>query len=138
MASFRLVFVRAKIGPHVLAIAFDSLKRLHFGSRKLGAAGFMKYLVLKIAAGVFLGILAALDLDKAIDIWELHEREKAYAEQQRLEAEALSARMKRAAEIMNQLTPDKMVTLCGSPLRENYAKGIDTLSMWYTGTDGHK
>ena len=46
--------------------------------------------------------------------------------------------MKRAAEIMNQLTPDKMVTLCGSPLRENYAKGIDTLSMWYTGTDGHK
>src|SRR2546427_2284092 len=95
-------------------------------------------LVLKIAAGVFLGIFAAFCVYIGIDSWESHERSKAYVEQQRLEAVALKERMKSATEHMPVLTPDELTAHCGTPLREGYDTSGRTKFMWYSGADGHK
>jgi hypothetical protein len=99
-------------------------------------ASFMK-LVLKIAAGVFLGIFAVFCVYIGIDSWESHERRRAYMEQQRLEAEALKTRMEHAAVNIAVLTPDKLRALCGVPLREGHYQGI-FFSMLYAGTDGNQ
>jgi hypothetical protein len=98
----------------------------------------VKYGVLKIAAGVFLGIVAAFCVYKAVEAWEIHARAKRYVEQQRLEAEALQSRISEAAEKLEpSLTPDKLVVLCGPPLRDRL-RGDSFRLMEYVGADGHK
>lgn len=95
----------------------------------------MKYLVLKIAGGVFFGILAAFLVFKGIDVWESHERERLYAERQRQEADALEKRIGRASLRIYGMSPDKLIGLCGPPLRDRF-EGIRR-TMDYTGADGH-
>jgi len=94
-------------------------------------------LVLKIAAGVFLGIFAAFCVYIGIDSWESHERSNAYAEQQRLEAEALKTRREEAARMLSVLTPNQLRALCGVPISEGDG-GSSSFSMRYAGTDGNQ
>ena len=94
-------------------------------------------LVLKIAAGVFLGIFAAFCVYIGIDSWESHERSKAYAEQQMLEAEARKKSLDKAALMLGGLSSNKVRALCGVPIRER----LDNLFhpfMRYAGVDGEE
>lgn len=100
-------------------------------------------LVLKIAAGVLLGILAAFLLYLAVEMWEMNNLAKQRAEQQRLDAameEARVAREKaRISEAVKEigdfmLLPDEAIERCGQPLR-GYRNG-DSTSLYYLGADG--
>ena len=88
-------------------------------------------LVLKIAAGVFLGVFAAFCVYIGIDSWESHERVKAYTEQQKQEFDAQKKRIDRAAQDLVRLTPNQALTLCGTPLRST------SHTMDYLGADSH-
>src|SRR5439155_6495788 len=80
--------------------------------------GFMK-LVLKIAAGVFLGIFVAFCVYIGIDSWESHERSNAYAEQQKQEFDAQKKRIDRAAQDLFGITDNEVLKRCGPPLRSD-------------------
>jgi hypothetical protein len=98
----------------------------------------VKYVVLKIAAGVFLGIVASLAVYKAFEIWEARSIAERYSTQQRLEAEVLKTRTAAAANNMDSLFPEKLFALCGMPLRDRVAPGQHYRYMEYIGTDGHR
>lgn len=102
-------------------------------------------LILKIAGGVFLGILAAFGLYMAFKFWEsqviakrmVEENEK-LLEQEKSEAIAQRALISKAASNLNSLTPEKLVALCGSPLEISYSYRGDNVRLFYMGADGHR
>jgi hypothetical protein len=98
--------------------AFASAFRRH-----VRIAPVMKYMVLKIAAGVFLGVIASLAAYKAFQIWEANSVAESHAKQQRLEAEALKTRIAKAAENLDYVLPERLVALCGPPLRDHTTGG---------------
>jgi hypothetical protein len=98
----------------------------------------MKYVVLKIAAGVFLGIVASLAAYKAFQIWEANSIAESYAKHQRLEAEVLKTRTAAAANNIDSLFPEKLVALCGPPLRDHVVAGQNQRNMEYIGRDGDR
>src|SRR5271167_2322779 len=96
-------------------------------------------LVLKIAAGVLLGILAAFSLYLAVEMWERHNLAKQRAEQVRLEADARAAEQKANVSEMlgNRLFPDEAIERCGPPLRQwrhEYSQNTIT-TLFYLGAD---
>jgi len=98
-------------------------------------------LVLKIAAGVLLGILAAFSLYLAVEMWERHNLAKQRAEQVRLEADARAAEQKANVSEMlgNRLFPDEAIERCGPPLRQwrhEYSQNTIT-TLFYLGADGY-
>ena len=105
----------------------------------------MNHLVLKIAAGVFLGIFAAFCVFRAYDYWETYERNKSNAERQKLEAEATQSRIQHAAERVRTLTTLETLRLCGRPISEDDSpwtklgpnEYTTTRSLHYLGEDGH-
>src|SRR5437868_6522533 len=97
----------------------------------------MNYLVLKIAAGAFIGIVAAFLVYKGIDAWETKARIRRSMEEQRLRAEARRSRISESASKINTLTPDRLVVLCGPPLREHDFPTGWKRFMNYAGVDGH-
>jgi hypothetical protein len=98
--------------------------------------------ILKIAGGVFLGILAAFAVYKAIDIWERQAADKSIAEDIRLEVKTERLRLTKAAENLSNLQPEKLEALCGIPLRDSevvYRKPgqIGNRNISHMGADGH-
>jgi hypothetical protein len=92
-------------------------------------------LVLKIAGGVFLGILAAALVYEGFNIWEAKQRVRLYMEEQKQQADAAKERMKRADARLFKLSPNQALELCGSPLHET-SNGA-TRTMTYMGADSH-
>jgi hypothetical protein len=99
----------------------------------------MKYLVLKVAGGVFLGILAAFLVYKAFDLWEAEQRARLYVQEQKQDADALKERVERAAQHLLKLTSNELTKLCGSPLQSTVKSSNDMYftSMEYLGADSH-
>jgi hypothetical protein len=95
-------------------------------------------LTLKIACGVFLGILAAAGVYEAINIWEVQQRARMYAAQQKQEAELLKARMDRAESRLFKLSPNQALELCGLPLHETKRAAGAFRTMTYLGADSHE
>jgi hypothetical protein len=99
-------------------------------------------LVLQVAAGVFIAILAVLGVYTLVQTWEAHVYERRQVEQQRMQAEARQAAMAHAAKRLDDLTPETLASLCGSPIGnrvdEGAAKGFYWLAMYYMGSDGRK
>jgi hypothetical protein len=102
----------------------------------------MRYLIIKIAAGVFLGIMAAALVYKAVDILEQYKHNRAITEQRAAEAAARKIRIEKAAKQLMFMTSEKVVVLCGSPIQ--FVEGIRpewggmVISLDYLGSDGHK
>jgi len=100
----------------------------------------MKYLVLKVAAGVFLGIVAAVGLYEAVNLWESSQLSKAYVEQQKREADDRDARIQRAADRLpyQVFTPEQTIALCGAPIREQIQdmSSFSIRYLSYKGEDG--
>lgn len=102
-------------------------------------------LIFKIAAGVFLGILAAFGLYMVLQIWESQARAKRVIQEnqkaaQKMESEAITQRkriLKAAFNFDQLLMPEKMVALCGTPLQISPSYRGDTVLLSYAGTDGH-
>jgi hypothetical protein len=88
-------------------------------------------LVLKIAGGVFLGILVAALVYEAIAIWEAKQRARLYIEEQKQEVDRAKQRIDRAASRLLKLTPNEALKLCGPPLRTT------SHTMDYLGADSH-
>lgn len=95
--------------------------------------------ILKIAGGVFLGILAAFAVYKVVEIWQSQAAEKRVEEDLRLAAKAERLRLTKAAENLPILQPDKLEALCGVSLRvRRDAKGGHVeLNISHMGADGH-
>jgi hypothetical protein len=98
----------------------------------------MKYGVIKIAAGVFLGLLAAFVAYKLYENWELTQQVQRYVEQRTLEAQKLQTRTVAAAKQMQSLTANQLLRFCGSPLRDVYSSNLIRRSMEYLGADNHR
>jgi hypothetical protein len=98
----------------------------------------MKYVVLKIAVGVFLGIVAALAVYKAFQIWEANSIAESYAKAQRLQSETLKVRTAAAANNLTFLFPEKLIGLCGPPLRDYFVRPSGYRNMEYAGRDGRR
>src|ERR1700675_5066591 len=92
-------------------------------------------LMLKIAGGVFLGILAAFAVYKAVDSWERQALVMRQVEEESAAAKAYQLRIVKAANNLFGLEPDKLKDLCGTPLRE--LQHGSTEKVYYTGADGH-
>jgi hypothetical protein len=104
-------------------------------------------LVLKIAAGVLLGILAAFLLYLAVDMWEMNNLAKQRAEQRRLDAAMEEARVARekahVAEVVKEVggfgfLPDQVIERCGQPLRDDRHEHDNNIhdTLYYLGADG--
>jgi hypothetical protein len=95
--------------------------------------------ILKIAGGVFLGILAAFAVYKVVEIWLSQAAEKRVEEDIRLAAKAERLRLTKAVENLPILQPDKLEALCGVSLRvRRDAKGGHVeLNISHMGADGH-
>jgi hypothetical protein len=91
--------------------------------------------MLKIAGGVFLGILAAFAMYKAIDTWERQALITRIGEEEAAAARAHEARIVKAAKNLYVLQPNKLKDLCGTPLRE--LEHNMTQKVYYTGADRH-
>ncbi len=101
----------------------------------------MKYIVLKIAAGVFLGIVTALAAYKSFQIWEVNSMTQRYAEKQRLAEQQLAVRTAKAVYDLSdaKLNPDRLMALCGRPVRDSGAGSEQRgyyRRMDYVGADG--
>jgi hypothetical protein len=95
--------------------------------------------VIKIAAGVFLGLVAAFVAYQLYQHWELTRLAQGYAEQQKLEAEALQTRISTAAQNLNDLTSEDLVTFCGPSVRDHFSDRASTdRHMEYLGADNHR
>jgi len=99
--------------------------------------------VLKIAAGVFLGICAAFLCYVVINTMEIRARTKQLAAESASEAkataEAYQARISDATNRINSLTADELIEVCGQPLpRYSFSAGLVGRVMVYAGTDGYK
>jgi hypothetical protein len=88
-------------------------------------------LVLQVAAGVFLGILAVFGVYMLVQKWEARVYARQLAEQQ-----------KKAAKDIILLTPDEFTSHCGPPLNTvsnlNDEGGWGWVAMYYIGSDEHK
>jgi hypothetical protein len=98
----------------------------------------MKYGVIKIAAGVFLGLLAAFVAYKLYENWELSQLAQVYAEQQKLEAQKLQTRTVAAAKQMQTLTANQLLTVCGPPLRDDLSSSFKYRYLEYLGADSRR
>jgi hypothetical protein len=98
----------------------------------------VKYGVLTIAAGVFLGILAALGVYKAFEVWQVDALTKRNIERQKVEARTLQTQISEAASNLGSLTPDRLVAVCGPPLRDHFQGQSGYRFMDYLGGDGHR
>jgi hypothetical protein len=98
----------------------------------------MKYGVIKIAAGVFLGLFAAFVAYKSYEYWELSRLAQAYTEQQTLEAQKLQTRSAAAAKHMQSLTSEQLLRFCGPPLRDDLSSSFRQRYMQYLGADGRR
>ena len=102
----------------------------------------MNYPIIRISAGVFLGIMAAALVYKAVDGLEQYQHSKAIVEQQAAEAAARKIRIEKAAKQLTDMTSEKVVALCGSPIQ--FFEGIRpewggmVILLDYLGSDGHK
>lgn len=102
-----------------------------------------QHLVLKVAAGVFLGILAALFVYRAFDRWESKRRARAYIEEQqreqKQEADLQRGRIEHAAQNLFRITPNDLINRCGPALqsRTNRIPNQSYLAMDYLGADSH-
>jgi len=110
----------------------------------------MKYGVIKIAAGVFFGLLAAFFAYQLYENWALSQLTQERPAQQPLEAQELKIRTAAAAKALGlglgseawrgHFTSNKLFELCGAPLRDKYSDNpmLKRRSMEYLGADGHR
>jgi hypothetical protein len=93
-------------------------------------------LVLTIAGGVFLGILAAALVYEGFNIWEAKQRVRLYIEEQKQQADAAKERLDRAESRLFKLSPNQALELCGLPLHETSNGASPTMT--YLGADSHQ
>jgi hypothetical protein len=84
---------------------------------------------------VFLGILPALFVHRAIDKWEAARRAQLYIEEmkkeQKQEADILKRRVEHGAENLFRMTPNNLINLCGLPSGQQTIELLTSLSpLW--------
>ena len=72
-------------------------------------------LVLKIAGGVFFGILAAALVYEGFNTWEAKQRVRLYIEEQKQQADVAKQRFDLAAGNLFRLTDNEVMKRCGLP-----------------------
>lgn len=93
--------------------------------------------VFKVAAGVFLGIMAAFGVYMVYQWWAGRQAAKLVFEQVIQQAQMEKEAKEKAAKNMRKITPDKMVSLCGTPMRTGKSLG-GLFAMHYIGNDHHE
>jgi len=96
----------------------------------------MKYLVFKIAAGVFLGVLAAFGMYVSFAMWQRHVAMKELAEQEQRKIAMHQKARAKAAQDLTTLTPEELLTRCGEPISSSNTASSTHMS--YLGADGHR
>jgi hypothetical protein len=98
----------------------------------------MRYQVLKIAVGVFLGILAALGVYKLIEVWQNRALTEQLLEQEGVDARKRQSRISSAADQVILMNPEKLIAICGPPLRDHFVGQSGRRLLTYTGADGQR
>jgi hypothetical protein len=95
----------------------------------------MRFATIKIAAGVFLGILAAYSVYLALQMWERSEQQRLDSAQQQARAMKEQELISNAALSISWLTPEELTAHCGEPLQESRTT---SRALHYLGADGRR